>query len=402
MALYTPFVERNIDKLAAGDQARQTRDLAQSAYMGDSQAMGELYGVNPQMAEKIKQSKAMELQRQQQATAFGQKQADRLTKQSDRKNKIAKQIGEEVAHMDFDSAVSYAAQQAQVYGIELPPLTKEAHGQFKQVGAANKSAKVQERAALLEQLPINEDGKFKPKFKKDGSKNWSAAEEIAMIDAGKEARAVGSADLTTYIQGLVEEMAETKRLLAKGAATGKLEAELTFKPRIVEAVELARAEAKEQGEKLTDLKRMKAAKPGLDIAVSRLRELAPLATSTLGGKLWNSVVKQSGFGATEGATALAEFIAIIDNQVLPLLKPTFGGSFSIQEGETLKASFARAGATADEIMAQLDAFIAQKERDITTTQSQINAAKTISTQAEFDALPKGAYYIQPDGETYRK
>ena len=160
---------------------------------------------------------------------------------------------------------------------------------------------------------------------------------------------------------------------AKEAAT--TEAELTqqikFKPQLQSAVKLAEAEATERGEVLTDLKRSEAALPGLLNAVGQLRELSTIATSTIGEKIFDAAVKQTGFGSTKGATARAKFIAIIDNQVLPLLKPTFGAAFTVQEGESLKATLGDPDASPAEKMAQLDAFIDQKRRDIETKQTQL-------------------------------
>ena len=93
----------------------------------------------------------------------------------------------------------------------------------------------------------------------------------------------------------------------------------------------------------------------------------------MAGRVFDFAVKESGFGSTEGATARAKFIAIINNQVLPLLKPTFGGSFTVSEGDELKATMGDPNATPEEKMAALDAFIDQKQRDIRTKQAQLNA-----------------------------
>jgi hypothetical protein len=135
-------------------------------------------------------------------------------------------------------------------------------------------------------------------------------------------------------------------------------------------VKLAEQEAVTRGEAFTDLTRSEAALPGLLQTVDILRELAPIATSTFGGKLFDAAVKQSGFGATKGSTARAKFIAIINNQVLPLLKPTFGAAFTVQEGEALKATMGDPDASPAEKMAQLDAFIDQKRKSIATSQRQ--------------------------------
>lgn len=172
-------------------------------------------------------------------------------------------------------------------------------------------------------------------------------------------------------QGLTTSVAESQAEIAGAKESEKLRSQLKFKPEITKAVKLAESDAKSRGETLTALNRSKAALPGLMNAVGELRELAPIATSTFGGKFFDQAVKQSGFGSTKGATARAKFIAIINNQVLPLLKETFGAAFTFQEGESLKATMGDPDASPEEKMAQLDAFIAQKTRDIETRELEI-------------------------------
>jgi len=95
--------------------------------------------------------------------------------------------------------------------------------------------------------------------------------------------------------------------------------------------------------------------------------------------VFDFAVKQTGFGSTKGATSRVKFIAIVNNQVLPLLKETFGAAFTAQEGEALKATMGDPDASPEEKMAQLDAFIAQKTRDIETRERQLDATKELST-----------------------
>lgn len=127
MALYTPFVKDSIEAISAGMQKKQQSNLAQSAYMGDAEALGQLYGMNPELAERIKRQK---MQEQQNELAVRGRQQKSTQQADERKQEVARQIAKDVANMSFDQAQSYAAQQAQQYGVSLPPLTKEHHGQF--------------------------------------------------------------------------------------------------------------------------------------------------------------------------------------------------------------------------------------------------------------------------------
>jgi len=174
---------------------------------------------------------------------------------------------------------------------------------------------------------------------------------------------------------------------ARRVAKAKAGVELKFKPRIQKAVKLAEAEAKTRGETLTTLKRAEAALPGLIQTIDTLKELAPIATSTLGGKIFDTAVKESGFGGTKGATARAKFIAIVSNQVLPLLKDTFGSAFTVAEGDSLRATMGDPDASPAEKIAQLEAFIDQKRRSIETAQREV------------ETTPVAAPQLPPSGRT---
>ena len=216
-------------------------------------------------------------------------------------------------------------------------------------------------AAVQEMQDIAERGGFSPEDIKSQ----------ARIKAGLEPRKVGSAIQTISALGTEEGIAKTEATLAAGKEKGKLKEQLEYRPRIQAAIKLSEKEATEKGEVLTDLNRMEASLPGIKEAVGELRELSQIATSTIGGKIFDLAVKESGFGSTKGGTARAKFIAIIDNQVLPLLKETFGAAFTVQEGENLKATMGDPDSPPEEKMAQLEAFIAQKERDIRSKKSQL-------------------------------
>jgi hypothetical protein len=161
--------------------------------------------------------------------------------------------------------------------------------------------------------------------------------------------------------------------VAAAESEAKKSTELKYGPQIASAIRLAEENAKAKGETLTDLARAEAAMPSLNAAVSQLKELAPIATSTIGGKIWDVAVKESGFGATEGLKAKAGFISIVDNQVLPLLRQTFGAAFTAKEGKTLRNAMANPDASPEEKMVQLDSFIAQKRRDIESKKAELKS-----------------------------
>ena len=206
---------------------------------------------------------------------------------------------------------------------------------------------------------------------------------LAKVSSSAQERIAKSPELTEQVAQSQAEIAGTKAAATEGE---KLKQQRKHKPAIAARVKLAEKEATERGETLTALQRSQAALPGLTDAVNQLKELSSLATSTFGGKVFDFAVKQTGFGSTEGATSRAKFIAIVNNQVLPLLKETFGAAFTASEGESLKATMGDPDASPEEKMAQLDAFIAQKQRDIETKERQLDQTRELSEFAEFKVI----------------
>jgi hypothetical protein len=123
------------------------------------------------------------------------------------------------------------------------------------------------------------------------------------------------------------------------------------------------AQGKQDVEKASELSEMERNLGSLRVTVDQLSALSDQATYTALGRASNEVRKQLGLEPSEGAVARAEYIAVVDNQILPLLKQTFGAAFTAKEGDTLRATLGDPDKTPAEKKVVLDAFIAQKERD---------------------------------------
>lgn len=76
--------------------------------------------------------------------------------------------------------------------------------------------------------------------------------------------------------------------------------------------------------------------------------------------------------------ARTAYIAMVDNQVLPLLKQTFGAAFTVQEGERLRNTLGDPDKSPKEKRFILDAFIKQKIKDIKSLKRELGE----STQEE--------------------
>ena len=110
--------------------------------------------------------------------------------------------------------------------------------------------------------------------------------------------------------------------------------------------------------------------PGLEGVVSEMDKLANDATYTTTGRLWNNIVSETGNGPTAGALARTKYIAMANNQILPLLRDTFGAQFTEQEGQRLMATMGDPNLTPVEKQAALTAFIEQKKNDLAALQDQ--------------------------------
>jgi hypothetical protein len=124
------------------------------------------------------------------------------------------------------------------------------------------------------------------------------------------------------------------------------------------------AAAKAKGEDAATAESLESKMPGLEEVVQKLDELSEKATYTYGGQALDWSRKQLGMDPREAAVARSEYIAMVDNQVLPLLRDTFGAQFTQAEGETLRNTLGDPDKSPTEKQAVLKAFIEQKRRDI--------------------------------------
>lgn len=135
--------------------------------------------------------------------------------------------------------------------------------------------------------------------------------------------------------------------------------------------ESAKAEAKRQADAEKELIERQASYPRLEQVTSQLRDLSKEATYSLPKQALDWAAAQSGYGATEGAKARSQYKSIIDNEILPLLRQTFGAQFTEKEGESLKATLGDVNKTPEEKQAVLDSFIAAKAGYIETLKRQL-------------------------------
>jgi hypothetical protein len=129
-----------------------------------------------------------------------------------------------------------------------------------------------------------------------------------------------------------------------------------------------------QGEARAAYNSMSSKMPGLESVVQDLGQLGEKATYTAAGQMLDLGRKQLGMDPRESAIARTEYIAKVDNQVLPLLRDTFGAAFTQKEGESLRATLGDPDKSPQEKQAVLKSFIEQKRRDLSALATQSGQA----------------------------
>jgi hypothetical protein len=199
------------------------------------------------------------------------------------------------------------------------------------------------------------------------------SKEAALVALGTVARAGESAsERLARDPELARRVVELEQQTAAAKESGKLESQLAQLPDIRASIQTAEASAKSRGESLSDLNRAKAALPGLKEVVNQLIGLADVATYTLAGRAFDVVTKEFGFGATDGSTARAKMESLVNNQVLPLLRETFGAAFTREEGVELRKTMLDINASPAQKKEILNVFYDQKMRSLETTSREID------------------------------
>lgn len=143
-----------------------------------------------------------------------------------------------------------------------------------------------------------------------------------------------------------------------GQALGQLEAQKAQ----------AKVTGKALGESQALLSDVESFQPKLENVVNKLSELGKKATYTKAGIARDFALRELGQPISEAGIARAEYIATVDNEVLPLLKQTFGAAFTEREGAKLSATLGDPNKSPPEKDAVLKAFIEQKRTQIEALQ----------------------------------
>ena len=150
---------------------------------------------------------------------------------------------------------------------------------------------------------------------------------------------------------------------------------VNLKPGELPSVRGAQAAAVESGKETskqqTELTEMESNLPRLEVVVEQLSGLGKNATYTKSGQAYDIGRREVGLDPRESAIARKEYISKVDNEVLPLLRQTFGAQFTQKEGESLKATLGDPNASPAEKEAVLRSFIDSKRAQVETQKRKL-------------------------------
>lgn len=155
-----------------------------------------------------------------------------------------------------------------------------------------------------------------------------------------------------------------------GETRGVKDVEVIMDPVIASGTARATKTGAAQGDADALLLEMEAQMPNLQNVANKLSDLGQKATYTVAGQARDTIKRQTGQSVGEAGNARAEYISTIDNEVLPLLRQTFGAAFTQKEGETLRATLGDANKSPSEKDAALRAFINQKKEQVNSLRRQ--------------------------------
>jgi len=174
------------------------------------------------------------------------------------------------------------------------------------------------------------------------------------------------------VQGVTaSQKADQAADIERAKAQAKAEVKIATEPEIAKQVAQAKKTGGGESDDIQTLKNLEANMPAMIELADNLKELGAVASSTIGERGFDAVTRELGFGVGEGGDARAKFIAVIDNELLPLLKATFGAAFTFQEGQQLKATLGDPNLSPSEKNAQLDAYLEAKFRQANTLRRKL-------------------------------
>jgi hypothetical protein len=163
---------------------------------------------------------------------------------------------------------------------------------------------------------------------------------------------------------------DVEALKAQASASGKIQGEVGGSKTVAD-VEAEKGRGKNLAESQQAYSLMTSKMPSLEKTVTELDKLSKAATYTKAGRFTNEFKRQLGIDVGDAGVARKQYQSMVNNQILPLLRQTFGAQFTEKEGQTLRETLGDVNASPREKQAVLKSFIQQKRRDIEDAGRQI-------------------------------
>lgn len=146
------------------------------------------------------------------------------------------------------------------------------------------------------------------------------------------------------------------------------------------------AEGKARGEDVVSFEDMSARLPMLQTMVGDLKTISSEMTSTSLGRGRDFLAREVG-ESTKGGVARAKYVSKVRNEILPLLRQTFGAAFTVAEGEKLESTLGNPNLSPAERDAELDSFIESKVAQVDMMRKKVGAPQQINQQPQQSAPP---------------
>lgn len=156
---------------------------------------------------------------------------------------------------------------------------------------------------------------------------------------------------------------------------------------------LSKEQAKNYAEDLNEYNNMLSKMPELQDTVANLKNLASKATYTTTGQIYDRIKQEQG-RPTEGSIARDEYESIIANQILPLLRDTFGAQFTEREGNSLKATLGDPNKSAQSKIKVLNSFINQKVKSLESKYRKLQSYGGNIAQPDTYSAPQNVTFAQ--------
>lgn len=158
------------------------------------------------------------------------------------------------------------------------------------------------------------------------------------------------------------------------------------------------------GEKKSLLRSIESKMPQMQALSEKLSALGQAGTYTTAGQWTDSLMRQAGLDVPDSAIARTQYMSTVDNEILPLLRDTFGAAFTENEGNSLRATLGDPDKSPPEKDAALAAFVESKHNQLTSLKAEVGSYETGDEKPKSNQSKKigGVSYIQKNGKWYQE